>query len=100
MTTDKPSVTVTDADKRAADAFWVEYGPFAWGTIAILSEAFARHRQAAEAEAKAREADLESLLREAAIGLACLSFKPLDTDIAQAAPLVARINSALAKGAA
>lgn len=55
----EPGVVVTDADKHAAEAFWMAYGPFAWGTIATLYEAFACHRTAAEAEALAEEVAAE-----------------------------------------
>lgn len=47
MTTD--ATQVTQADREAAERLWNYYGPFQWGTIAQLSQAFARHREATTA---------------------------------------------------
>ena len=62
MTTD--ATQVTQADKQAADAFWMVHGPFAWGTTAILAEAFARHREATTATLTAQVEALRGALAE------------------------------------
>ena len=67
-----PRVTQVDRDAAIKAAGFNDEGDLQyWGSnanraeVAVLTQAFARHREAAEAEAKAREA----VLRDAALGL-------------------------------
>lgn len=45
---------VTQADREAAEALWAAHGPWKLGTVNVLAQAFAAHRQAAVAAERAR----------------------------------------------